>query len=98
MAEFTQLDPKHIDALAQELRVLLEDELSAGNRVVETHHGWPGQDSILVMLERPFIKKPDPLPPGVVFREVNDPHWWKAEYEHEGTRHILACRYCWGGS
>ena len=93
MAENTLVDPKHLAALAQALRVLLEDELSSGNRVVETHYGWPEKDSIVVLLERPFTRKPDPLPDGVVFREVNDPHWWKAEYEHQGTRHILACRY-----
>ncbi len=87
------VDPNHLADLAKELRVLLEDELSSGSRVVETYSGWPEQDSIFVMLDRPFARNPDPLPVGVVFREINDTHYWKAEYEHQEKRHVLACRF-----
>jgi hypothetical protein len=93
MAENEPVDPNHLADLAQELRELLEDELAAGNRVVETYRGWPAQNSIFVMLARPFTRKPDPLPFGVVFREINDTHYWRAEYEHQEKRHILACGF-----
>jgi len=90
----TQLiDPTHVDALCCELRVLLDAELAAGNRVVETTQGWPLLDSVFVLLAAPFYNTPQQLPPGVTLVDVNDPHWWKQEYRHVATGSVLACRY-----
>lgn len=91
--ENQMVDPNHLAELAHELRVLLEDELASGNKFVETNRGWPSPDSIFVMLAKPFMKRPDELPSGVVYREINDTHYWKAEYEQQEKRHVLACRY-----
>ena len=79
--------------LCPELRILLDAELAAGNRVVETFGGWPVAGAVFVMLAEPFRKRSVTLPADVVFREINDPHWWKAEYDHEPTHHVLACRF-----
>jgi RimJ/RimL family protein N-acetyltransferase len=73
------------------LRAILDAELAAGNEVAETGGGWPDADSVFVRLRDPFRTKPSPLPPGVVYTEPNDPHWWKADYSSVSPRHILAC-------
>jgi hypothetical protein len=31
--------------------------------------------------------------PGVTFRNVNDPHYWKAEYRDESLREYLVCGF-----
>lgn len=75
------------------LKELLELELAAGNRIADSGAGWPEKDSVLLLLERPFLARPALLPAGVVFREVNDPHWWLAEYGSEKPVQILGCRF-----
>ncbi len=87
------IDPAHVDALCCELRVLLDAELAAGNRIAETTQGWPLPDSVLVLLTAPFYNTPEQLPPGVKLIDVNDPHWWKQEYRHAASGCALACRY-----
>ena len=86
------VNPSHLEQLCQPLRALLDAELAAGNRVVETSTGWPKPASVFVMLEKPFKARPPALPGGVIYNDVNDPHWWKADYFHEATGHGLACR------
>ncbi len=72
------------------LQAILAAELAAGNEVLETGQGWPDPDSVFVRLRRPFRGLPQPLPVGVSFHELNDPHWWKAELTTQTPRHILA--------
>jgi len=87
-------DEAHIAMLCQELRPLLDAELTAGNRVAETWRGdFPYPHCLFVMLERPFLVKAEPLPGGVEFVAVDDPHYWKSEYLCPRTNHALACRY-----
>ena len=85
------ITPEHLARLCPPLAALLQAELDAGNRVVETSTQWPTPLSI--WLARPFLCPPAKLPEGVTYRDVNDPHYWKAEYVHEPTRHMLACRF-----
>ncbi len=47
------VDPGHLADFAFELQKLLDDQIRPGNSVVETYRGWPGRDSIFVMLN-PF--------------------------------------------
>ena len=72
------------------LRTILEAELAAGNEVAETSLGWPDPDSVFVRLCEAFRSRPVPLPEGVEYQELNDPHWWKAEYRASKPRHVLA--------
>ena len=90
---FNDVRQSELAQLCPELRDIVDSEIKAGNEIVETHAGWPHETSIFVNLRKPFLTKPGKLPSGVVFREVNDPHWWKAEYFHEPSGHILACRF-----
>ena len=88
----TMVDEEHIVALDSALQLILQTELAKGNEVVETWRGWPEPESVGVALGRPF-RVDHVLPTGVVFRNVDDPHWWKAEYAHEPSCHLLICRF-----
>jgi RimJ/RimL family protein N-acetyltransferase len=80
-----------LTALHPALRTILQAELAAGNEIVETGGGWPDRDSVFVRMRHPFRTRPMPLPDGVAYNELNDPHWWKAEFTSRSPRHILAC-------
>jgi hypothetical protein len=80
--------------LAGALRDILAAELAAGNTVREDWRGdWPESGCRFVLLEKPFMTKIRRDIPGVVFRDVNDPHYWKAEYHDESEREHLACGF-----
>ncbi len=93
MAPFEQVNPEHVEALCPGLRELLHAELAAGNRLCETWTGWPKENSVGVALALPFKLKPTTLPPGVEYLDVNDTHWWKAEYHHNRRGHLLICKF-----
>lgn len=90
------IDIKHIDALSPQLKLILEDEISRGNIVCETYQGPFSKDASLQLFV--FLKYPFRSPIrrdvfGIVYREINDPHYWKAEYEDEANHQTLACNY-----
>lgn len=72
------------------LKAILDAEREAGNEVAETSVGWPDAGSVFVRLKHPFRAARGVLPEGVRFAEIDDPHWWKAEYSTESPRHIVA--------
>lgn len=80
-------------ALHAALQPILRMELACGNTVVETWRGWPAAETVCVVLGKPFLATRMALPTDVVFRKVDDPHYWKAEYEHGPSRHLLVCRF-----
>lgn len=88
-------DEENVKALCPVLKKVLNDEIAAGNEVVETSRGWPGK--LCVWLSEPFRRKVSPLPDGVELRDINDPHYWKAEYHHAETDQLLACKFGLGG-
>ena len=76
---------------AEELRTILDAELTAGNSIAEVRTGGPLRESIVVILAQPFLT---PLRPATVtmrFRQVNLPGWWRAEYTAAVPPHTLAC-------
>jgi hypothetical protein len=82
-------DAPALARLLPSLRTLLDAELAAGNEIAETGGGWPDTDSVFVRLRHPFRARPASLPAGVTYQELNDPHWWKAEYASASPRHLL---------
>lgn len=83
-------DRPALDKLHPELMALVQRELAAGNEIVETGQGWPEPDSVFVRLRHPFTTRATEVPPTVTYQELNDPHWWKAEYSTQIPRHIVA--------
>ncbi|WP_200964643.1 hypothetical protein [Bosea sp. Root483D1] len=45
-----------------------------------------------MILQRPFRKRYT-LTAGLDYEDIDDPHYWKAEYRHDGGRHCLACGF-----
>jgi hypothetical protein len=88
-----EIEHDALAALCPELRAILDAELAAGNTIAEVSRGSGKPEAVYVAQQRPFQTRQLPLLPGVVYREVNDPHWWKAEYEHTATGDLLVCRF-----
>ena len=70
------------------LNEVLVAELAAGNRILDGGQPW-GSSVQLIRLASPF--KTMSFPAGLVLREVNDPHYWKAELVDERTMEMLVC-------
>ena len=78
-------------ALPTPLKRLLADELHAGNSIQYVAGcGLDPETVLLVLLERPFRPRPEPLPDDVFFRQVNSPDAWPAEYYTEEPKCVLA--------
>lgn len=76
--------------LHPDLMAIVNRELAMGNEILETGQGWPDPDSMFVRLKLPFKTAPNEVPDTVEYLEVNDPHWWKAEFHSLSPRHIVA--------
>nr|WP_173812966.1 hypothetical protein [Dendrosporobacter quercicolus]NSL49321.1 hypothetical protein [Dendrosporobacter quercicolus DSM 1736] len=48
---------------------------------------------MMILLEKPFVTAVRRNIDGIVFRTINDPHYWKAEYEDQQRKLLLACRF-----
>jgi ribosomal-protein-alanine N-acetyltransferase len=79
--------------LCADLKPILEAELAAGNEIRECSRGWPEKESVIIGFRKPFRPPTGPLPPNVEYREINDTHWWKAEYAAKKPVHLLTCGF-----
>lgn len=86
-------DAKLLESLHPKLRNILDHELNAGNEIREISAGWPKPTSILVILKYAFKAASTSSTDGLVYKELNDPHYWFAEFLHEGTNQIVACSF-----
>ncbi|WP_035606976.1 hypothetical protein [Haloferula sp. BvORR071] len=75
------------------LQRFLEAELSAGNCVVDGGALEWGKLRRLVILAGPFVSRAWEREAILIFREINDPHYWKAEVEDSSTGEVVACRF-----
>jgi len=75
------IDSEIIDLFTGKLREILDFELSINNKICETYkENWPYKGSIVIILEKPFSPPIFKNISGVEFKNINDPHYWKAEY------------------
>lgn len=77
--------------LAPGLLEILQAELAFGNEIQEAT-AWLPHCHMLLILKRRFCKK-HPLLPGISFAEINDYHYWQAEYRFEDGQQVLACGF-----
>ena len=82
---------EHIDNFSLTLTKILNHEIELGNEIVETSKGWPSKKTIIIILKKPFIGEYQLE--NTVFRNIDDPHYWKAEYVDNSTNHVLACKF-----
>lgn len=80
-----------IPEMVAPLQQILEAELKAGNFVAEVST-WPPKCMLLVILGRSFMTERE-RSPDVTFHEINDTHYWKAEYRYQNGTETLACRF-----
>ncbi len=77
----------HLSLLCPSMHDVIESELKNGNAILESSKGWPNEKSIFVRLARPVTAD---TPTGMDRRDVNDPHYWRAEiYDHQ-SGHVIA--------
>jgi hypothetical protein len=72
---------------------LIDLELAAGNAVECVGPPW-GDLHFLVMLRGEFRTSAADHP-SLRYSEVNDPHYWKAQFVDEAARQAVACRFAW---
>ncbi len=83
-----------IGRLSRSLKNIFDKEIVAGNEVVETYIGdWPYQDTTMVFLKKPFLTPIQRSIPGVEYRLINDPHYWKAQYHDLESKTLLCCKF-----
>lgn len=82
---------KHIDNFSLTLTKILNKEIELGNTIVETSKGWPDENTIIIFLDKPFNDEYEFE--NIEYRNIDDPHYWKAEYFDKLTNHILACKF-----
>jgi hypothetical protein len=88
---YSLITKEHIDNFSNRLTKILNSELMLGNEVVETAKDWPYKGSIMIFLNMPFLGGYNVE--NVDYRDVDDIHYWKAEYFDNITKDILACRF-----
>lgn len=74
---------------SRELNDILNAELALGNEVAEAS-AWPPKCKNLVILKRRF-HQPYHFT-SLKYREINDPHYWYAEYSTIHSVECLACK------
>lgn len=82
---------EHIDNFSSTLTQILNREIELGNEIVETSKGWPDLNTIIIFLKKPFIDEYKIK--NTEYRNIDDPHYWKAEYFDSLTNHVLACKF-----
>lgn len=80
------------ERLSEGMKKILQSELEAGNEIKETSQGGFSKvqdDHIFVFLKYPFKGQYDL--PGICYREIDDLHYWKAEYDDDIHHQTIAC-------
>lgn len=77
--------------MAFPLQAILDAELAAGNRIVEVTD-WPPKCELLVILARDFLTK-STEDADVSLHQIDEPHYWRAEFRYRGGLQVLACRF-----
>ena len=80
--------------LNNELEKILYSELKAGNGIREISVGGFGDEKHLyIFLNKPFIEKIIKYTKNTKYIEINDPHYWKAEYTDIKNKQTIACSF-----
>ncbi len=77
--------------MAAPLQGILEAELAFGNTIAQVSD-WPPKCQLLVILRSPFHRDYLPLHE-IEFATIDDPHYWKAEYNYKEGQQTLACGF-----
>lgn len=88
------LEIKAITSLNGPLNAVLIAELTAGNTISTSWRGgWPNENVTAIVLAQPFLTPIRHNLPEVTFHNINDPHYWKAEYYDSRHNEMLICNF-----
>ena len=90
------VDKSIIESLSANLSAVLQAEIAAGNEVCETSTGDFSNCSdshLFVWLKYPFKTPIRNDLVGIVYRNIDDKHYWKAEYDDMENHQTLACKF-----
>lgn len=87
-----RINKEDIERISNNLKIILEKELQAGNEIFETWNGWLYKSTV-ISLWYPFKVNLKKLPENIVLKEVNDIHYWKAEYHDLLSNDLLICKF-----
>jgi hypothetical protein len=91
------VDQGVVDRFVGVLKGILDLELQAGNKIVETYESkdstFPMPNATMIFLEKPFRTPIQREFKNIEFRNINDPHYWKAEYFDKDNTQFLCCGF-----
>lgn len=80
--------------LSNELEKILFNELKAGNTIKEISvGGFEDKEHLFIFLNKSFIKKVIKDTKKIKYIEINDPHYWKAQYTDIKNKQTIACPF-----
>ncbi len=91
-----ELDYSLINELSNTMKEILDNELKCGNKIKEIYKGRftnIPDDSIFIFLEYPFKAEIKNDLESVVYRNINDRHYWKAEYNDTVNNQTIVCPF-----
>ena len=81
-----------LSKLNNELEKILYGELKTENKIREISVGGFGdEEHLFIFLNKPFTSKIEIYT--VKYTEINDPHYWKAEYTDLKNKQTIACSF-----
>lgn len=93
------VDDKVVKSFKGVLKDILELELRAGNKIMETYESkdssFPMRNATIISLDKPFGTPIRNDLANIEYRDINDPHYRKAEYFDEANRQFLCCKFDW---
>jgi hypothetical protein len=93
MEDWNKIDSKVVEGFHGILKEILDAELEAGNAIIESWCGdWPVGVSV-VFLKESFKTAIQKNLENIEFRNINDPHYWKAEYKDKINKQMLICGF-----
>jgi len=75
---------------SSELNRIFENEIKNGNVISEETDFFPNCKKLVILRKR-FSKKYN-LNQNLQYQEINDPHYWYAEYRTSNNIECLACK------
>lgn len=86
------INQDHIEMFSERLKNILNNEIKLGNEIVWTEKDWARKNEITILLKYQFSQRYH-LFPGIEYEEINNPHYWKAQYFDSSNSHMLACNF-----
>ncbi len=97
LKRFSNVDENVVKNFSGTLKTILELELAAGNRIVETFESkegsFPIANATMIFLAMPFKTPIQRNIKDIEYTESTDRHYWQGEYFDKETRQFLCCGF-----